>query len=487
MTPSSAESSQASFLPAQSVPLAVDLDGTLIKTDLLVEALFALIKRNPLYLVKVVFWLLRGRACLKRETARRIALDAGTLPYRPDLLDYLKAQHSLGRKLVLATGSNEQMANCVADYLRIFDGVIASDGTDNLSGRRKLHRLVGEFGAKMFDYAGNNRGDLPVWSSARRAIVVNGSAALCRKVAGVCEVERVFERTADPFAAYLRALRPYQWLKNILVFVPPFVGGALGIRPLFRESAAFLAFSLCASSLYLINDLIDLNPDRRHPHKRERPFASGELSPLWGLLTSPVLLALSFLLGALLLPLSFLATLAVYCALDLVYSLWLKQVALLDVIILAGFYTLRLIAGSTAIAQWPSPWLLAFSTFLFVSLALVKRYGELAVMGLVDGQRARARAYWYEDKDLLASMGIGSGYLAVLVLVIYISTGQAEIHYSRHQFVWLLCPTLLYWISHVWLSAHRCQMCDDPLVFTLSDTASRAAMVVVVVLVLLAR
>lgn len=481
------ESKDASLSPAQGVPLAVDLDGTLVKTDLSVEALFALIRRNPLYVVKAVFWLLRGRACLKRETARRIALDAGALPYHPGLLDYLREQRSQGRRLVLATGCDQEMAHCVADHLGIFEGVVASNGTDNLSGRRKRHRLVGEFGEKMFDYAGNNRTDLPVWSSARRAVVVNGSSGLCRKVAGVCEIERVFERGGEPFAAYLRALRPHQWLKNVLVFVPPFVGGALGVRPLVRESIAFVVFSLCASSLYLINDLIDLDADRRHPHKRERPFASGELSPPWALVSSPMLLAASFILGALLLPPSFVATLAFYCAIDVAYSLWLKQVALLDVIVLAGFYTLRLMAGSTAIAQWPSPWLLAFSTFLFVSLALVKRYGELVVMGIVDGRTARARAYWYEDSELLASMGIGSGYLAVLVLVIYISTGQAVIHYTRHQLVWLLCPTFLYWVSHVWLSAHRGQMCDDPLVFTLRDTVSRVALVVAVALVLLAR
>ena len=405
------------------VPLAVDLDGTLVRTDLLVESFFVLIRRNPLYAVAAFFWLLRGRAYLKKQIGRRVALDAAALPYHYELLDFLKNQRMQGRRLILASGCDEKLVRQVADYLRIFDEVLATDGAGNLTGRQKRDRLVAEFGERMFDYAGDSRRDLPVWASARRAVVVHATRSLSRRVARVCEVERVLESRAEWVSTYGRALRVHQWLKNLLVFVPlAMAHRSLDPDLLFRTCVAFVAFGLVASSVYLVNDLIDLPADRRHPHKRERPFASGELSPFWGLVSSPVLCGLGFLTGALL-PLPFVAVLAAYFVSNLVYSLWLKQVPVLDVIVLAGFYIARIMGGSAAIAVWPSPWLLAFSTFLFVSLALVKRYGELVTLAIVDGKESRARGYLDTDKELLASMGAASGYVAVLVLAIFISTG----------------------------------------------------------------
>ncbi len=471
----------------RSVPLAVDLDGTLIRTDLVVESFFVLIRRNPLYAVAALFWLLRGRAYLKGQISRRVTLDAAGLPYHEELLDFLKSQRMQGRRLILASGCDDLLARQVADYLRIFDGVLATGGAGNLTGREKRDRLVAKFGERMFDYAGDNWRDLPVWSSARRAVVVHAAGSLSRRVARVCEVERVLEGKVERIRAYGRALRVHQWLKNLLVFVPLVVTHpSLDPHLLVSSCLAFVAFGLVASSAYLINDLIDLPADRHHPHKRERPFATGALSPLWGLVSSPVLCGLGLLTG-LLLPLPFVGILAVYCAANLVYSLWLKQVPVLDTIILAGFYIARIVGGSAAIAVRPSPWLLAFSTFLFVSLALVKRYGELVTLAIVDGKGTRTRGYLDTDKELLASMGAASGYVAVLVLAIFISTGAAEIHYTRHQLVWLLCPTLLFWISYVWLTAHRGQMGDDPLVFTLRDRVSRAAIIVAALILMAAR
>jgi 4-hydroxybenzoate polyprenyltransferase len=473
--------------PLSGVPLAVDLDGTLVRTDLLVESFFVLIRRNPLYAVATLFWLLGGRACLKRQISRRVTLDAAALPYRDELLDFLKNQRTQGRRLVLASGSDEKLVRQVADYLQLFDGVLATDRAANVTGRQKRDRLVTEFGERTFDYAGDSRHDLPVWSSARKAIVVHASGSLSRRVAKVCEVERVLEDKVERTRMYGRALRVHQWLKNLLVFVPLVVAHrSPDLDLLFRTCTAFVAFSLVASSVYLLNDLIDLPADRHHPHKRERPFASGALSPLWGLLLSPLLCGLGLLAG-LLLPVSFVGILAVYWAANLAYSLWLKQVPVLDVIVLAGFYIARIAGGSAAIALRPSPWLLAFSTFLFVSLALVKRYGELVTLAIVDGKGTRARGYLETDKELLASMGAASGYVAVLVLAIFISTGAAEIHYARHQLIWLLCPTLLFWISYVWLTAHRGQMYDDPLVFTLRDRASRMVIIAAALILLAAR
>jgi len=470
--------------PPAALPLVVDLDGTLVKTDLLAESMIALLRRNPLYLAVLPVWLLKGTANLKREVGRRVALDVSLLPYQSRLVDYLKAQRQKGRRLVLATGADEFLALQVAEHLQLFDMVISSNGTQNLSPRRKRDRLVEKFGEQGFDYAGNERGDHIVWRSARRAIVVRPELGARRAAARVARVDEVFDDDRESLRSYLRALRLHQWLKNLLVFVPLVAAHRVTELALSgRALLAFLAFGLCASSGYLLNDLLDLTSDRRHPRKRRRPFASGEISLLTGLFLIPALLAMSGLLG-LLLPPGFVVMLGIYYGVSLAYSLSLKHHALFDVIVLAGLYALRVAAGSAAVRIWPSPWLLAFSIFLFLSLALVKRYAEL-VAGTGAGSAA-TRGYQPGDGDLLAAMGTASGYVAVLVLAIYIASGTAQLLYSRHEFIWLLCPLLLYWISHVWLMAHRGKMNDDPLVFALKDRASWIVLLLAALTLLLA-
>ncbi len=461
-----------SDLLANSIPLVVDLDGTLVKTDLLVESFFALLKQNLLYIFVFPFWLLKGRAFLKRQISQRVTLDVTILPYHRELLDHLRILHAQGRRIVLATATDERIARQVADHLDLFDRVLASNGTVNLSGRYKRERLVMELGEKGFDYAGNSGRDFVVWAAARKAIVVNASRSLSHRVARVAEIERVLKGREKGLKPLVQALRLHQWLKNLLVFVPLVMAHRFfELELLVKNLLAFLAFGLCASSVYLVNDLLDLQADRHHPRKWQRPFASGELSLFWGLGLAPLMLGLSFLVSVLL-PLPFLGMLFSYYVLNLAYSFYLKQVVLLDVIVLAGLYTLRVMGGSASVAIWPSSWLLAFSTFLFLSLALLKRYAELITMEAESGV-IQVRGYQMIDKELLVSLGSGSGYVAVLVLAIYISSGVAEIHYSRHHVVWLLCPLLLYWISYVWLIAHRGGMQDDPLVFTIKDRVSR--------------
>jgi 4-hydroxybenzoate polyprenyltransferase len=409
---------------------------------------------------------------LKQQISQRATLDASLLPYNQELLNYLRAQRDQGRRLILATGANESIARGVADYLQLFDTILASDGTTNLSAQRKRDRLVREFGEKGFDYAGNGRRDLVVWSSARKAIVVSSTRSLPDSAARVAEIERVFAGRENWLKPFMKALRLHQWLKNLLVFVPLVMAHRLlELDLLVKALLSFLAFGLCASSVYLLNDLVDLPADRHHPRKRQRPFAAGELPLLWGLISIPLLLGLSLLVGFFL-PLPFLGMLAIYYVLTLAYTFYLKRVALLDVIVLAGLYTLRLMAGSASVMIWPSAWLLAFSMNLFLSLALVKRYAELVTMGAETGM-IQVRGYQIIDKELLASFGAGSGYVAVLVLALYISSGVAEVHYTRHQLIWLLCPLVHYWISYVWLIAHRGRMHDDPLVFTARDWVSR--------------
>ncbi len=482
----SLEKDRSSDQPISCVPLVVDLDGTLIKTDSLVESIFALIRQNPLYVFVFPFWLLKGRAFLKRQVSQHVTLDVSILPYHCEFLDYLKAQRARGRRLVLATATDERIARQIADHLQLFDGVLASNGTINLSGRSKRDRLVTEFGERGFDYAGNERRDLVVWSLARKAIVVNSTPSLSRMTARVAEIEQVFDGRKGWLKPFVRALRLHQWLKNLLVFVPLMMAHRF-FEPdlLARAILAFLAFGLCASSVYLINDLVDLPADRHHPRKRRRPFAAGELSLPWGLLSAPLLLGLS-LLVSLLLPLPFLGMLVIYFVSNLAYSFYLKRVVLLDVVVLAGLYTMRIMAGSASVAIWPSHWLLALSIFLFFSLALVKRYAELVTMGAVSGEAVQVRGYQAIDKDLLMSLGSGSGYLAVLVLAIYISSGASESLYTRHDFMWGLCPLMLYWISYVWLIAHRGGMHDDPLVFALRNRVSRIVILLAAVIFVLA-
>jgi 4-hydroxybenzoate polyprenyltransferase len=451
-------------------PLAVDLDGALVKTDLLVESLLALLKRQPLFVFALPIWLLKGKAHFKREIASRTWLDASLLPYRRDFLESLEAERKSGRRLVLATGSDGDLARRVASYLKLFDDVFASDGAVNLSGESKRDRLVREFGEKGFDYAGHARCDLAVWASARKAVVVNAGPGVALRVTRIAEVDRVFRDRKKGLAAYLKPLRLRHWVKNLLVFVPLLAAHEFHEPGLLARTAlAFLAFGCVASANYLMNDLLDLPADRQHPRKRLRAFAAGDL-PLWYALAAiPVLAALGCLIGAAVAPL-LLVVLLSYLALSAAYSLVVKKLALLDVIFLAGLYTVRILAGSAAIGIWPSYWLLAFSVFLFFSLALVKRYAEL--MGL-EVMGANGRGYETGDRELLAAMGICSGYLSVLVLALYITSEKAQLLYTRPEFMWFPCALLLYWVSHLWLAAHRGKMPDDPVVFATRDRTSR--------------
>ena len=477
------EEQSAGFAAPSSLlpPLVVDLDGTLVKTDLLLESLFSLLRQAPLCLFALPFWLLQGRAHLKREIASRVRLDIALLPYRTALLDQLRAGHENGRSIVLATASDELLARQVADHLQLFDSVLASDGSTNLSGKRKRERLVSQFGERGFDYVGNGNIDLAVWSSARKAIVVNPNPGLLRAAGRVAPVESLFDDHRPSLAEYLKALRPQQWLKNVLVFVPVFAAHVFNEPELMLKSLlAFAAFSCCASSGYLFNDLLDLSADRHHPRKRLRPFASGRLPLAYGLIMVFVLFFLGCALAAFGSRLLVWVVLG-YLALTLAYSLYIKTLALVDCLVLAGLYTLRIIGGATAVEIWPSEWLLAFSMFLFISLALVKRYDELVVMRSVDGDHATARGYEISDAELLASSGTASGYMAALVLALYIASDTGRALYRRPEFMWLLCPLLLYWVGHMWLLAHRGKMIDDPLVFALRDRTSR-----IVILLMLA-
>jgi 4-hydroxybenzoate polyprenyltransferase len=448
-------------------PLAVDLDGTLAKTDLLLESILVLLKQKIWCALLLPYWLLKGKAYFKQQVARRSELDTAAIPYREDLLDYLKTERARGRMLILATAADGRIARRVADHLGIFDQVLASDGIVNLAGRAKRDRLVEEFGAGQFDYVGNGRCDLPVLHAARKAV----------------QVQPEPHRLA---ADYLKPLRLQHWLKNLLVFVPLFAAHRFDeIGLLGKLAVAFLSFGCFASAGYLINDLLDLASDRHHPAKRLRPFAAGDLPLGYAFAMIPALAVLG-LASALTVSAPFVEVVLSYFALSLTYSLRLKRIVVLDVIVLAGLYSMRILAGAAAVAIWPSEWLLAFSTFFFFSLALVKRYSELVIMREIDGDHARARSYELDDAELLAAMGVASGFLSVLVLALYINSEEAQALYLRYEWIWFLCPLLLYWIGRVWLIAHRGQMPDDPLVFATRDRTSYILILLMLALVALA-
>ncbi len=477
----------ASPRPApEPVPLVVDLDGTLVRTDLLLESLFVLAKRNPLRLLQVPLWLARGKAFLKRRLAELAMPDIAVLPYREPLLERLEAERRSGRPLVLATAADQALADGVARHLGLFDEVLASDGTVNLARERKRQRLVEAYGTRGFDYVGSGRSDQVVWRAARKALVVQAGQARSPSTRGLPDVEAIVDGDRPRLGSYLAALRPHQWLKNALVFLPLLAARLIyDLDLLWQGLLVFVAFSLCASSAYVLNDLLDLPSDRHHPRKRLRPFASGQVPLLHGLCLAPLLLLAGLALGAVLGPLV-IGVLVLYYALTLGYSLRLKELVILDVLALAGLYTLRVMAGAAAFDIPPSAWLLAFCVFLFFSLAMIKRYAELLAMRSIEGGKAHARAYLLEDSELLAALGGASGYLSVLVLALYITSDAMHDPHVRYQLIWLVCVLLLYWISYMWLMAHRGRMHDDPLVFALRDRVSQVVIALMAAIVLIA-
>jgi 4-hydroxybenzoate polyprenyltransferase len=458
-------------------PLCVDMDGTLIHSDLLIESALALLAHRPLMFFAMLLWLLKGKAHLKREIAARVELDASTLPYNLTLVNWLRTERASGRHVVLCTASDAALANQVAAHAGVFDEVLASDGHRNLAGSHKAQTLVERYGEKGFDYAGNARVDLAVWKHAHAAIVVAPGNGLVRTAARVTTVDRHIEPPRGGLKAWLKALRVHQWIKNVLIFLPLLAAHRVTDLPATGAVIlAFLCFGLCASSVYLTNDLLDLPADRLHHRKRHRPFAAGSLPLVAGPIAALLLLVVAFVLAWSTSP-AFAGVLLGYYILTTAYSFKLKRIMMLDVVVLAMLYTSRILAGAAAIRGVPSFWLLAFSMFIFLSLAMVKRYVELLTMQRAGKVKASGRGYDVEDIPLLQSLGGSSGYLAVLVLALYIDSTASSALYRHPHYLWLLCPLLLYWISRTWAIAHRGLMHDDPVVFAVMDNTSRVLLV----------
>jgi 4-hydroxybenzoate polyprenyltransferase len=467
-------------LEDDKIPLCVDLDGTLIRTDLLVESFLILIKQKPWLVFVIPFWLLRGKSVLKEEIASRVDLNVETLPYQSGLVEFLRKEHAAGRSLILATASHRKFADGIANHLGVFTKVHATEEGINLAGRAKRDILVKHYGIKGFDYAGNSRADVPVWGMARQAIVVNPGRGVLQGARNQCPISQTFTDRHPSLKTYAKALRVHQWLKNILVFIPMLLAHQISHVSLWANGLlAFISFSLCASSVYLLNDLLDLSADRLHPRKRLRPFASGDLSMVQGIALIPLLLLAAFTIAALWLPTDFVIVLVVYYLLTVSYSFWLKAVVLLDALLLAGLYTIRIIGGMAATQIGLSFWLLTFSIFLFFSLALIKRYSELLALKKRGQLTTHGRGYHVEDLVMLMGFGVACGFMAVLVSALYINSDKVKVLYHHPAFLWLVSPILLYWISRIWLIAHRGGMHDDPVVFAAKDKGSWAVAAVI--------
>ncbi len=454
----------------KAIDLVVDLDGTLIATDLLWESAFQLLKQNMLYLFLLPVWALKGKGYLKHQISLRVAIDPATLPYRGDFVAYLREEHGKGRRLVLATGAARRFAESIAAHLGFFDAVHATDETRNLTST-KTNFLLETFGDVKFAYAGNSKADIPVFNAASEAIVVAPDRAAAKWQRA--HSARLFEAPKTSWKAFFKMLRAHQWMKNTLIFVPAILNHEITVWPtLLNATIAFLAFSAAASAIYILNDLFDLPLDRQHARKRNRAFASGVFSIPFGLKIAMGLLILSGLLAAQL-HWTFAAVLVVYLIATTAYSLSLKRMLLIDVLTLAGLYTLRILAGSAANQIEGSFWLLAFSSFFFLSLALVKRYVELQGTVLVEKNRIAGRGYRQADREVVAQCGVASAFAAALVLALYVNSDAVVSLYSYPWMIWPLCPIVLYLNIRIWILAHRGEMNDDPVVFIISDWRSQ--------------
>jgi len=463
----------------------VDLDGTLVASDLLIETAFSELARRPWSLVEIAGALSRGKAALKHRLAAPADFDPSLLPYDQEVLAVVRQARAAGRPVYLASASNRRLVETVADHLGLFTGWFASDETMNLAGAEKARRLVEAFGERGFDYIGNDAADLPVWEKAARALAIRTPVRVKRRLArGAREVDHL-PCEKPTWRTWAKLLRVHQYAKNALVLVPLLTAHLFTLEAVVQAFVAVAAFSLCASSVYILNDLLDLQDDRGHRTKCYRPLASGAIPLLHGVVAAPLLFLASIAVAATV-SLPFIGVLLGYFALTSAYSLMLKRMMLVDVLTLAGLYSIRVFGGAVAIDVAVSKWLLGFCMMIFMSLALIKRYVELAARrdaGLPDPAN---RDYRASDLDMVAALAAAAGFNAVTVFALYISSDAVNALYTRPAILWLVGPLLLYWIARALMLASRRLMDDDPVVFALKDRVSLATIAAAGALILAA-
>ena len=468
-----------------ALPLIVDLDGTLIRSDILVEGIFAHVGSKLAGAAELAHALREGKASLKNFLAQEYALNAADLPYDPQVLALIADAKADGRKVFLATASHQRQAEAVANHLLVFDGLFATSGQHNLSGAHKAQALAQAFGTGNFDYVGNDFADLEVWKHARMAYVVGPGRRLARRVEMLGIPHQTLPRERPSLRTWASALRVHQYAKNTLLFVPALTSHTFEPAKLLMVLLGFIAFSAAASAVYLLNDLIDVDADRRHPTKRYRPFASGTLRWNEGVIAIGILMTFALALS-MLLPVKFTGVLIAYIAATTSYSLFLKRKMLIDVVVLAMLYTVRVVAGGVAIDTAISEWLLAFSLLVFTALAIIKRYIELSRRLRDDLPDPHNRNYRKSDLPVLAALAAAMAANAVTIFALYISSATVAALYSRPLFLWFICPLLIYFLGRVLMLAQRGEMHDDPIVFALADPVSRATVALCGLFVLLA-
>lgn len=467
-----------------SLPIAVDLDGTLTRVNSIWEQVVLLLRIRPWMIVMVPFWLLQGRPALKAKLAAWAPIERIALPFQSQLVDYLKEQSAFGREIVLVTAADQTTATHVASLFPFFRGGIGTSGPTNLAGAAKGEYLAKRYGENGFVYAGNEFRDVRVWERSGGAIVVNPQPGLESAAAAITTIECAFEDRPPKWRTTLRAMRPHQWLKNILVFVPVFTAHQWGnADALWSAIVAFISFCMAASGAYVLNDLLDLPSDRAHATKRLRPFASGDLPVEWGAILMPLLFIAAAALS-LMLPVAARWVLAVYVVATLLYSFGLKRAPVVDVLVLAGLYTLRIVMGHEATGIDYSIWLTVFALCMFLSLALLKRYSELRNRN--DGY-APGRGYHVDHRSLIAAAGVTSGSVAAGVIVGYAGSAHVQDLYGRPQMLYALFPLFLLWILRMWRLGYRGEMHEDPVLFTMHDLGSVLVGCATVLVMLLAR
>ena len=466
--------------------IVVDLDGTLIRTDILWESLLLLAKQKPYKFLIAPLWLLGGRSYLKKRIIDYVVPDVSMLPYNGELLSFLKKSKEEGNRLILASATDERIVNQVAEHLGFFDSAFGATANNNLKGKHKLELINHTCNGNRFDYIGNEKADIPIWHASEKAYAVSNSKKLIEKISKESDKIHVFGSPRN-LKTYVKALRPHQWVKNVLLFVPLILAHEItSVDKIFTILIALLAMSLCASSTYILNDLLDIESDRHHSTKRNRPFAAGLISIPNGLTMALFLLLLSFLVGLLFLPRPFLATLLAYFILTTIYSLFIKKYLLVDIITLSSLYSLRVYAGSVAISVTLTPWLLTFSSFFFLSLAFLKRYVELKEYEFCIEKNLKGRSYTNDDIQIVQSSGVASGYMSVLVFYLYITNSKkVEVLYSNPVSLWFIGPFLIYWLTRIWLLAQRGKVDSDPILFAIKDVPSWIVGIVIGTLIVL--
>jgi len=468
-------------------PLCVDLDGTLLRTDTLLEICWRLLLRHPFIFLRSIVWLARGRAYFKARVAKCIDLSAIQLPFNPHFLLYLKQQKRLSRPLYLVTAANQYVANKVVEKMEMFRSVIGSDEHVNLKGKNKADYLAEQFAGDAFDYAGNSHADYPVWEKSGEVFVVNANKRVTKKAMSLDKEVMIFDPPKGRFITFIKAIRVHQFAKNVLVIIPLLTAHLYtSSEAVINVLTAFFIFCLVAGSVYLLNDLVDLDADRQHQGKRSRPLASGDMSIITGIIGSLLLLVLGIGLASLLLNVNFILILLGYYVLTLAYSFVLKKKVLLDVFTLSGLYTLRIVAGIAALNTLYSTWLLVFSAFFFLSLAFLKRDIELSKLASRNLVKMRDKAYYVSDQMMIRCFGIASGFMSIVILALYINSSAVLTLYHKPQWLWGALLVIFAWITHLWFVASRGEMNGDPVLFAIRDYRSILHGVAVVAFTILA-